>query len=235
MTAFGNVRATRIGGSSIPPMLPPAPCTRTHTHARQARCAQAPPLAAHLCALSLPPTCTCSSLLGEQAECVQTPAEYVAAFEARAPRCVSPGLVGRVISARNASALGEDSAAKLAYFWSNSDVLAKYLRIGYPEVQAGRRRGKEEEGQGAGQRQEECGARDRSAWTRRSAWACSGLCPPWDPSPPYAATALASAPLRLPCRAADPGLLHPRQPRRPAERILRAGAPAADWLRASLR
>lgn len=31
---------------------------------------------------------------------------------------------------------GENTEQKLAYFWSASDALAKYLTIGYPEVGA---------------------------------------------------------------------------------------------------
>ncbi len=76
----------------------------------------------------------CRVLVTEANDCVTTPLEFKEAFERRQKRCVSPQLVGRVISARNASGLREDTEQKLAYFWSASDALAKYLSIGYPEV-----------------------------------------------------------------------------------------------------
>lgn len=76
----------------------------------------------------------CRVLATEAIDCVSTPQEFKEAFERRQKRCVSPQLVGRVISARNASGLREDTEQKLAYFWSASDALAKYLSIGYPEV-----------------------------------------------------------------------------------------------------
>lgn len=74
-------------------------------------------------------------LAAEANDCISTPLEFKRAFEQRQPRCVSSELVGRVVSARNVSGLrGEDTEQKLAYFWSASDALAKYLTIGYPEV-----------------------------------------------------------------------------------------------------
>lgn len=51
--------------------------------------------------------------LKAQADCVATPAEFKAAFEARQARCVSPDLVGRVISARSVDKLGDDTEQKL--------------------------------------------------------------------------------------------------------------------------
>lgn len=56
----------------------------------------------------------------------------------RQTRCVSPNLFSRLTSGDNVAAakagLGLDQ--RLAYFWSGSDVLAKYARIGYPQVHA---------------------------------------------------------------------------------------------------
>ncbi|KAL4419584.1 hypothetical protein ABPG77_004833 [Micractinium sp. CCAP 211/92] len=79
-----------------------------------------------------PPFVDPSSTVG----CVQTPTEYLAAFEARQTRCVSPNLFSRLTSGDNVAAakagLGLDQ--RLAYFWSGSDVLAKYARIGYPQT-----------------------------------------------------------------------------------------------------
>ena len=75
--------------------------------------------------------------LADQADCVSTPAEYVEAFKAREPRCVSPDLFGRVASGSSVEEAAFSSpytSEKLAYFWSGADVLAKYMRIGYPRV-----------------------------------------------------------------------------------------------------
>lgn len=73
--------------------------------------------------------------MDSQDDCIATPAEYVAAFAARAPRCVSSDLVGRVSSGASvAAAQLSDASSRLSYFFSGSDVLAKYLRIGYPQV-----------------------------------------------------------------------------------------------------
>jgi hypothetical protein len=72
-----------------------------------------------------------------QYDCVTTPAEFIAAFNANTPRCVSDDLVGRlssgadVMTARNKSLTADRRAANL---WSGSDALAKYLRIGFPKV-----------------------------------------------------------------------------------------------------
>lgn len=71
-----------------------------------------------------------------QYDCVTTPAEFVAAFNANTPRCVSDDLVARlssgpdVATARNRSLT---TNVKAANFYSGSDALAKYLRIGFPK------------------------------------------------------------------------------------------------------
>ncbi len=73
--------------------------------------------------------------LDKQDNCIATPAEYVAAFAARAPRCVSDNLVGHVSKGKSvANAAFTDATTRMSYFWSGADVLAKYMRIGYPKV-----------------------------------------------------------------------------------------------------
>ncbi|PSC74537.1 protocadherin-related 15 [Micractinium conductrix] len=85
---------------------------------------------------SRPPS-TLQEEVANQGKCVETPQEYIAAFEAEAPRCVSPCLFGRIThGATVEEALPTSSmfSVKVAYYVSGSDVLAKYLRIGYPDV-----------------------------------------------------------------------------------------------------
>ncbi len=69
--------------------------------------------------------------------CIKTPAEFVAAFQAREPRCVSDTLYGRLASASSlSSSFANITKAdfKLAFFISGQDVLEKYIRIGYPQA-----------------------------------------------------------------------------------------------------
>lgn len=112
--------------------LPPLP-------ASAAAAARRAPPKRHPC--PWPPAClaTAHRELDNQFDCVATPAEYLQAFEARAPRCVSDELYGRVsMGPTEADVKGADTTNVLAHFWSGPDVLAKYLRVGYPEVGAGR-------------------------------------------------------------------------------------------------
>lgn len=77
------------------PARKPVPCRR-----RRCRCSCHRLLAqpSRACVHThLPPA---RSLLRQQTDCVETPLEFQAAWEAREPRCVSDELVGRVISAK---------------------------------------------------------------------------------------------------------------------------------------
>lgn len=113
-----GVCCLRCRGMPLPPLPPPTLPADSHS-------------AAHI----LLSHRRCRVLVAEANDCISTPLEFKRAFEQRQPRCVSSELVGRVVSARNVSGLrGEDTEQKLAYFWSASDALAKYLTIGYPEV-----------------------------------------------------------------------------------------------------
>jgi hypothetical protein len=68
-------------------------------------------------------------------DCVLTVDEFVTAFEARDPRCVAPDLLATVSMGPSAAEAGlADATQSLAYFFSGPDVLAKYLRMSYPEV-----------------------------------------------------------------------------------------------------
>lgn len=68
-------------------------------------------------------------------KCVSTPDEFIQAFNARAPVCVSDELVGRIDSGSSVDeALSIHYEMRVASFFSGSDVLEKYLRMGYPEV-----------------------------------------------------------------------------------------------------
>lgn len=118
MQGHAGVRCLRCRGMPLPPLPPPTLPADSHS-------------AAHIRLLHR----RCRVLVAEANDCIATPLEFKRAFEQRQPRCVSSELVGRVVSARNVSGLrGEDTEQKLAYFWSASDALAKYLTIGYPEV-----------------------------------------------------------------------------------------------------
>jgi hypothetical protein len=62
----------------------------------------------------------------------QTPAEYIAAFNARdLGRCVDEDLFGRLGTDRNATVSTSNTLSldkRPAYFWTGADGLAKYLR-----------------------------------------------------------------------------------------------------------
>lgn len=73
------------------------------------------------------------AVIEDQKRCVSTPKEFVAAFEAREPRCVSDNLIGRVFSGTNASTVYLQVNSKPATFYSGRDALEMYLRNGYPE------------------------------------------------------------------------------------------------------
>lgn len=75
------------------------------------------------------------SRIDAQFDCISTPAEYAAAFEARSPRCVSDELFGRLSWGPTvAAATAEDTSSRLAYSFAGADVLAKLLRVGYPNA-----------------------------------------------------------------------------------------------------
>lgn len=77
-------------------------------------------------------------ILGDQIRddynCIRTPEEYQAAFERRASRCVSKDLIGRVSQGLTVGTSTFNGTQKSAYFFTNSDGLAKYLRIGFPQT-----------------------------------------------------------------------------------------------------
>ncbi len=73
-------------------------------------------------------------IIDEQKECVQTPEEFVTAFEAREARCVSDNLVGRIFSGSSVDGVYLQVDSKPATFYSGNDALEAYLRVGYPET-----------------------------------------------------------------------------------------------------
>lgn len=79
-----------------------------------------------------------TEILGDQIRgdynCIHTPEEYRAAFERRESRCVSKDLIGRVSQGLTVGTASFNGTQKSAYFFTNSDGLAKYLRIGFPQT-----------------------------------------------------------------------------------------------------
>jgi len=75
-----------------------------------------------------------TEIIKKQEECIQTPLEYLAAFESREARCVSENLIARISSGSSVDDLNVQVKPKPASFFGGHDALEKYLRVGYPEV-----------------------------------------------------------------------------------------------------